>query len=81
MNILLDVAGHFLYLLLSIVLLPVFITLDVVLGAWIAAKAINKLVRKLYTRYRRSKDPLQLVPSRKRLAEWRTKWAGVHLHQ
>jgi hypothetical protein len=42
MNNLLDIAGHFLYIALSIILLPVFIALDIFLGAWITAKNVKR---------------------------------------
>lgn len=38
MNQVLEIAGSFIYVALSIVLLPVFILFDMVLGAWLLAK-------------------------------------------
>jgi hypothetical protein len=48
MNNLLDIAGHFLYIALRIILLPLFVALDIFLGTWLAAKFLKKWSRAVY---------------------------------
>jgi hypothetical protein len=57
MNNLLDITGHFLYLAVSIILLPVFIALDIFIGAWLMARFIKRRGRILYIRAKK-KQPV-----------------------
>jgi hypothetical protein len=52
MNDLLDITGHFLYITLRIILLPVFVALDCFLGLWIAIKIMNRFIAGLHFRSR-----------------------------
>jgi hypothetical protein len=79
MNSLLDITGHFLYLALNIILLPVFVALDCFLGIWMAAKFTRKLSTKLYKKARQKNLHYQLV-FKKRWVFLRTKFVGVHVN-
>jgi hypothetical protein len=79
MNSLLDITGHFLYLALNIILLPVFVALDCFLGIWMAAKFTRKLCTKLYIKARQKNLHYQLA-FKKRWVFLRTKFVGVHVN-
>lgn len=79
MNNLLDITGHFIYLALSIILLPVFVALDCFLGIWMAAKITRKLCAKLYIIARQKNLHYQLS-FKKRWMFLRTKFIGVHVN-
>lgn len=79
MNNLLDITGHFIYLALSIILLPVFVALDCILGIWMAAKFTKKLCAKLYVKTRQKNLHYQLA-FKKRWMFLRTKFIGVHVN-
>lgn len=51
MNQVLDVAGSFLYMALSVVLFPVFMLFDVVMGAWLLARWSRKNGKVLLLRF------------------------------
>jgi hypothetical protein len=76
MNNILDVASHFIYIALSIILLPVFVTLDIVLGVWIASRFIKRTSRKMARRIR-DKQPSYQLAFRKSVHSLRGKLAGV----
>jgi hypothetical protein len=76
MNNVLDLTGHFLYIALRIVLLPVFVALDIFLGAWLTAKFIRKGAGILYIKAKKK----HLVPQpafKKGLIVLRAKLIGV----
>jgi hypothetical protein len=77
MNNLLDITGHFLYLALNIILLPVFVALDCFLGLWIALKFCRKTIYKL--RHSRNRQKQINDPAfKKSLVLLRAKFVGVH---
>lgn len=61
MNNLLDIAGHFLYIAWRIVLLPVFVALDIFLGAWLTARFIKQWGRTLSVRIKRKQASSPIV--------------------
>lgn len=76
MNNLLDLAGHFLYIALRVVLLPVFIALDVFLGAWLMAKFIKKWTLAAFMKASK-RQPIQHATFKKSLFLLRPKAIGV----
>jgi hypothetical protein len=76
MNNILDVVSHFIYIALSIILLPVFVALDIVLGIWVASRFIKRTSRKI-TRRLRQKQPSYQLAFRKSMHSLRGKLAGL----
>ena len=76
MNYILDIAGHFLNIALRIILLPVFMTLDIFLGAWATAKFIKRWSRALPVRIKR-KQPAPHFVFKKSLVLLKAKSIGV----
>lgn len=74
MNNLLDIAGHFLYLAVSIILLPVFIALDIFIGGWLTVKSIRKWVRSIHLA---KKKPVYHAGFKKSLAFLKAKTISV----
>jgi hypothetical protein len=60
MNQVLDVAGNFLYIALSVVLFPVFMLFDVVMGAWLLARWSRKYSKVLLLRFTHKHATYQL---------------------
>jgi len=79
MNHLLDITGHFLYIILSIILLPVFVALDIVLGVWMASRLMKRLARKVYIRAKQ-KQPEHQFGFRKGLLSLKARFIGVHVN-
>jgi len=75
MNNLLDIAGHFLYITVSIILLPVFIALDIFIGAWLTVKFIKKWIHSIHMRAR--KKPVYHAGFKKSLAFLKAKTISV----
>ena len=76
-NNLLDIAGSLLYIAFRIILLPVFVALDCFLGAWIALKFINRLIRNFPVRARKKRTTPSLQLKRT-LVFPETKFSSVH---
>ena len=76
MNNLLDIAGHFLYIAVSIILLPVFIALDIFLGAWLTARFIKNWSQNMYIRAKK-KHPVYHAGFKKSLVFFKAKSIGV----
>ncbi|MGZ3837971.1 MAG: hypothetical protein ACXVMS_03025 [Flavisolibacter sp.] len=74
MNSLLDLTGHFLYIALRILLLPLFILLDIFLGVLLAIRFFNRQVGQWKSRPRQGQLPYQLG-FKKRPAFLRTKFS------
>jgi hypothetical protein len=60
MNQFFDIAGSLLYMALSVVLLPVFILFDMVMGAWMLAKWTRKNGKTLMVRFSHHQAHYQL---------------------
>lgn len=79
MNSLLDITGHFLYLALRIILLPLFIMLDCFLGLWLVAKFSRKFFHKTYYSSKQKHVQHQLA-LKKRMVLLRTKFVGFNVN-
>ena len=80
MNTLLDVTGHFLYLAVSIILLPVFVALDIFLGAILTVKFISRSVKKLHLKAKH-REPLLQMGMKKSLLYLRAKAVRITVNQ
>jgi len=81
MNQLLDITGHFIYLAVSIILFPLMVVLDCLLGLWMFAKYLKKLVRRLSIRARqKQKQEVYPLDLRKALVYLRSKSMNIHVN-
>jgi hypothetical protein len=81
MNQLLDITGHFIYLAVSIILFPLMVVLDCLLGLWMFAKYSKKLVRRLSIRARqKQKQEVYPLDLRKALVYLRSKSMNIHVN-
>jgi hypothetical protein len=60
MNQVLEIAGSFIYVALSIVLLPVFILFDMVLGTWLLVKWTRRHSKNIALRFQHKQAGYQL---------------------
>lgn len=69
----LNIAGGFIYLALRVVLLPVFILFDIVMGAWLFARWTQRYFHRLTHRIHHKREVYQ-QHSKKALVLFRAKW-------